>query len=125
MTYKYKKAPTNRQLRVSEIIRQEMAQIFTRGEVFHPAFEKIPFTVLDVKTSADLKISTIFIHSVDEKFDKDLVKALNILAPEYRKKLSVRMQLKFLPQIRFEIDRHIDDKIRLEKLLDTIGKEKV
>jgi ribosome-binding factor A len=102
-----------------------MAQIFTRGEVFHPAFEKIPFTVLDVKTSADLKISTIFIHSVDEKFDKDLVKALNILAPEYRKKLSVRMQLKFLPQIRFEIDRHIDDKIRLEKLLDTIGKEKV
>ena len=125
MTYQYKKAPTNRQLKVSEVIRQEMAQIFTMGEVFHPALEKFTFTVLDVKTSADLKIATIFINPVDEKLDKDLVVALNVLAPEYRKKLCGRVQLKFIPQVRFEIDKHIDDRIHLEKLLDKISTNKV
>jgi ribosome-binding factor A len=124
MTYQYKKAPTNRQLKVSEVIRQEMAQIFTMGEVFHPALEKFTFTVLDVKTSADLKIATIFINPVDEKLDKDLVAALNVLAPEYRKKLCGRVQLKYIPQVRFEIDKHIDDRIHLEKLLDKISTNK-
>jgi ribosome-binding factor A len=125
MTHQYKKAPTNRQLRVSEVIRQEVAQIFTKGEVFHPALEKFTFTVLDVKTSVDLKIATIFINPVDEKLDKDLIAALNVLAPEYRRKLCSRVQLKFIPQIRFEIDKHIDDRIHLEKLLDKISTNKM
>lgn len=125
MTYQYKKTPTNRQLKVSKVIRQEIAQIFTRGEVFHPTLERFIFTVLDVKTTANLKLATIFINPVDEKLDKNLVTTLNILAPEYRKKLCGRVQLKFIPQIRFEIDKYIDDKINIEKLLEKLNVDKL
>ncbi len=121
MTYQYKKPPTNRQLKVSELIKQEMAMIFAKGEIFLPELEKIPVTVTDVKISADLKISTIFINPVDDKIDKDLIKALNILAPEYRKKISNRINLKFSPQIRFQIDKFIDEKINIEKLFDKVN----
>ncbi|RST67209.1 30S ribosome-binding factor RbfA [Candidatus Aquarickettsia rohweri] len=121
MTYQYKKPPTNRQLKVSELIKQEMAMIFAKGEIFLPELEKIPVTVTDVKISADLKISTIFINPLDDKIDKDLIKALNILAPEYRKKISNRINLKFSPQIRFQIDKFIDEKINIEKLFDKVN----
>ncbi|MSO13488.1 30S ribosome-binding factor RbfA [Rickettsiales endosymbiont of Trichoplax sp. H2] len=121
MTYQYKKPPTNRQLKVSELIKQEMAMIFTKGEVFLPELEKITITITDVKTSADLKISTVFINSVNDKIDKDLVRALNILSPEYRKKISNRINLKFSPQIRFQIDKFIDEKINIEKLFDKVN----
>lgn len=120
MTYQYKKPPTNRQLKVSELIKQEIAMIFAKGEVFLPELEKIPVTITDVKTSADLKISTIFINPVDDKIDNDLINALNILAPEYRKKISSRINLRYSPQIRFEVDKYIDEKINIEKLFDKI-----
>ena len=125
MTYQYKKAPTNRQLKVSETIRKEIAQIFLKDEVFYPEMENIVFTVLDVKTSSDLKISTIFISPVDKKTDIDLIKFLNIIAPEYRKKLCTKMKLRFIPQIRFQIDQYIDERIDLEKLLDNISRKKL
>jgi ribosome-binding factor A len=98
-----------------------MAMIFTKGEVFLPELEKIAITITDVKTSADLKISTVFINSVNDKIDKDLVRALNISSPEYRKKISNRINLKFSPQIRFQIDKFIDEKINIEKLFDKVN----
>ncbi len=120
MTYKYKKQPTNRQLKVSELIRREIAMIFTTLEVYHPALEDVPLTVIDVKTSADLKISTVFIHSIKPSIDDELAKFLNFLAPEYKRKLTSRIKLKYIPIIRFIVDKNIDKKISMEKVLQEV-----
>jgi ribosome-binding factor A len=117
MTYRYKGAPTNRQLRVSELIRQEIAMILMKAEVYHPALDGLYLSVLDVKTSADLKLSTIFIHPVRADVDEQLAYVLNFLVPEYRKKISNKVKLKYIPEIKFVVDKNIDDKIRMEKLI--------
>jgi ribosome-binding factor A len=120
MTYRYKGTPTNRQLRVSELVRQEIATIFMKAEVYHPALDGLYLTVIDVKTSADLKLSTIFIHPVRADVDDQLAYVLNFLAPEYRKKLSNKLQLRYVPEIKFAVDKNIDDKIRMEKLIQKL-----
>ena len=117
MTYRYKGAPTNRQLRVSEMILQEIARILMKAEVYHPALDGLYLSVLDVKTSADLKLSTIFIHPVRADVDEQLAYVLNFLVPEYRKKISNKVKLKYIPEIKFVVDKNIDDKIRMEKLM--------
>ena len=121
MTYKYKKQPTNRQLKVSELIRREIAMIFTTLEVYHPALEGVPLTVIDVKTSVDLKISTVFIHSIKPSVDDELAKFLNFLAPEYKRKLTSKIKLKYIPMIRFIVDKNIDKKISMEKVLQEVS----
>ena len=101
MVYKYKKQPTNRQLKISELIRREIAMMFAAFEVYHPALEGLPLTIIDVKISTDLKIATIFINPIKPNIDNELIKFLNHLAPEYRKKLTSRIKLKYTPVIRF------------------------
>ena len=115
MVYKYKNQPTNRQLKASELIRREIATIFIKLEVYHPALEGLSLTITDVKISADLKIATIFIYPVKPSIDNGLIKLLNFLAPEYRKKLIHRIKLKHAPAIRFVADKNIDSKIIMEK----------
>ncbi|WPX97118.1 30S ribosome-binding factor RbfA [Candidatus Bandiella euplotis] len=120
MTYRYKGSPTNRQLKVSELIRQEIAMIFARKEVYHPYLESLHLTVIEVKTSADLKLSTIFIYPVANSKEDQLAKTLNFLAPEYRKRISSKVALKFTPEIKFVIDKNVDDRVNIEKVLQNL-----
>jgi ribosome-binding factor A len=121
MVFRYRQAPTNRQLRVSQLVRQEMSSIFARGDVFHPSLEMVMLTIVDVKISADLKIITIFISIVKADIEDKILEVLNYLAPEYRKKLSGKLNMKYTPSIRFAIDKHIDNKISVDKLLEKIS----
>jgi hypothetical protein len=52
------KGPSQRQLRVGELIRHELSALFMRGDVMDPVIEKTGVTVLEVATSPDLKIAT-------------------------------------------------------------------
>ena len=79
--------------------------IFTTSEIYHPALEGMYLTIIDVKISVDLKIATIFITSLKKDIENELIELLNYLAPEYRKKLTSRVKLKYIPTIRFVIDK--------------------
>ena len=105
LVYKYKAQPTNRQLRIAELIKREISMIFTTSEIYHPALEGMYLTIIDVKISVDLKIATIFITSLKKDIENELIELLNYLAPEYRKKLTSRVKLKYIPTIRFVIDK--------------------
>ena len=117
MIYQSQVSSSHRQLKVSRLIQHTIALLLNRGVVFHPLLEKFSLTVLDVKTSVDLKSSTVFISPVNKEMDNNIIKTLNILAPKYRKKLGEKVKLKSLPNIKFEFDKYINEKIKLERLL--------
>jgi ribosome-binding factor A len=56
------KGPSQRQLRVGELIRHELSALFMRGDVMDPVIEKTGVTVLEVATSPDLKIATAYVR---------------------------------------------------------------
>src|SRR5579863_4877749 len=120
---------TQRQLRVGELIRHELADMFSRGEVHDPVIEAHLITVPEVRMSADLRLATIYIMPLGGRDEKDVLDALERNKRYMRGEIARRVNLKFAPEIRFRIDERFDEAERIEKLLRTpqvqrdLGKE--
>src|SRR5687767_15531481 len=56
------RAPSQRQLRVGELIRHELAAVFARGETGDPTLDRMGVTVLEVAVSPDLRIATAYVR---------------------------------------------------------------
>jgi ribosome-binding factor A len=110
---------SQRQLRVGELIRHELADMLTRGEVHDPVIETHMITVPEVRMSADLRLATIYIMPLGGRDAKDVLDALERNKRYVRGEISRRVNLKFAPEIRFRIDERFDEAERIEKLLRT------
>ena len=77
-------------------------------------------TVSEVRISADLKIATAFVSSINKDHIDAIVKYLNENASIVRKALSPKLHLKYTPQIRFMYDKSFDEGARMEKVFNTI-----
>src|SRR5260370_27662930 len=53
--------PSQRQLRVGELVRHALAGMLTRGEVHDPVIEGHLITVPEVQMTADLRLATIYV----------------------------------------------------------------
>jgi len=110
---------SQRQLRVGELIRHELAEMLTRGEVHDPVIEAHMITVPEVRMSADLKLATIYIMPLGGRDEKAVLDALERNKRYVRGEIARRVNLKFAPEIRFRIDERFDEAERIEKLLRT------
>ncbi|HEV2626708.1 MAG TPA: 30S ribosome-binding factor RbfA [Xanthobacteraceae bacterium] len=110
---------SQRQLRVGELIRHELADLLTRGEVHDPVIEGHMITVPEVRVSADLRLATIYIMPLGGRDAKDVIDALERNSRYVRGEIARRVNLKFAPEIRFRIDERFDEAERIEKLLRT------
>jgi ribosome-binding factor A len=110
---------SQRQLRVGELIRHELAAMLTRGEVHDPIIETHMITVPEVRMTADLRMATIYIMPLGGRDEKDVLDALERHKRYMRGEIARRVNLKFAPEIRFRIDQRFDEAERIEKLLRT------
>jgi ribosome-binding factor A len=110
---------TQRQLRVGELIRHELAAMLTRGEVHDPVIETHMITVPEVRMTADLRLATIYIMPLGGRDEKEVLDALERNKRYLRGEIGRRVNLKFAPEIRFRIDKRFDEAERIEKLLRT------
>lgn len=108
--------PSQRQLRVGELIRHELAQVFSRGNIHDPAIERTSLTVLEVKPSPDLKIATAFVRPLIGGNETELLEALNRHRKHIRGLLAPKLKLKFTPEIRFTIDTVLDKAGRIDAI---------
>jgi ribosome-binding factor A len=112
------KGPSQRQLRVGELIRHELSALFMRGDVMDPVIEKQGVTVLEVATSPDLKIATAYVRPFQPDGDADaLVEALKRNARFIRGELAPRLELKYMPQFKFRVDTSTDYASSIDRLL--------
>ncbi len=110
---------SQRQLRVGELIRHELADMLSRGDVHDPVVETHMITVPEVRMSPDLRLATIYIMPLGGRDAKDVLAALDRNKKYVRGEVARRVNLKFAPEVRFRIDERFDEAERIEKLLRT------
>ena len=110
---------SQRQLRVGELIRHELADMLTRGEVHDPIIQAHMITVPEVRMSPDLRLATIYIMPLGGRDVEQVLEALDRNKRYVRGEIGRRVNLKFAPEIRFRADERFDEAERIEKLLRT------
>jgi ribosome-binding factor A len=110
---------SQRQLRVGEMIRHELADILSRGAVHDPVIEGHTITVPEVRMSGDLRLATIYVMPLGGRDAKAVLDALEHNKRYMRGEIARRVNLKFAPEIRFRIDERFEEAERIEKLLRT------
>ena len=108
---------SQRQLRVGELIKQSLGQIFLRGEAKVPTLETKNITVTEVRMSPDLKNARAYVIPLGGKDTEKAVNALTEFSYLIRKALSKKIDLKFLPKVSFIGDKSFDYAEKIEKLI--------
>ena len=111
--------PSQRALRVGELIRHAMSDMLTRGDVHDPVLEGHLITVPEVRMAPDLRMATIYVMPLGGRDIKDVIDALERNKRLLRGEIAHRVNLKFAPELRFRVDERFDEADRIEKLLRT------
>ena len=97
--------PSHRLERVAEAVRHAVADILQRGEIADPALDGRAITVPAVRMSSDLKHATVAVMPLGGKNAEATIAALKAHAKILRALVAHRVNLKFAPELRFELDR--------------------
>ena len=108
---------SQRQLRVGELIKQSLGQIFMRDEAKLPALETKNITVTEVRMSPDLKNARAYVIPLGGKNTDKAVSILTEFSPLIRKALSKKVDMKFLTRVSFVSDKSFDWAEKIEKLI--------
>ena len=100
--------PSQRQLRVGELIRRTLSDVLARADVHDPELNRHSITVGEVKTSPDLKVATAYVLPLGGRGADEALAALRRNAPELRHLVAKAMTLKYAPQLRFVLDETFD-----------------
>ena len=109
--------PNHRHLRVGELVKQNLGQIFLRNEAKIPSLNTKLVTVTEVRMSSDLKSARAYIIPLGGKETKKTVNILTEFSHLVRKALSKKLDIKFLPKLHFVGDESFDYAERIEKLI--------
>ena len=108
---------SQRQLRVGELIKQSLGQIFLRNEAKVPSLITKNITVTEVRMSTDLKNAKAYVIPLCGKDIESAVDILTEFSYLIRKTLSKKINMKFLPKVSFVGDKSFDYAEKIEKLI--------
>ncbi len=111
--------PSQRMLRVAELIRHAMAQLLSRGEINDPELAGLVVTVPSVKMSPDLKLATIYVMPLGGKAQEQIVAILDRHKKYLRTEIAHQVNLKYAPEIRFRVDESLANADRIDALLQS------
>jgi len=111
--------PSQRQLRVGELVRHALAEMLSRGDIHDPVIEGHMITIPEVAMTADLRLATIYVMPLGGRDAKPVLEALERNKKFLRGEIARRVNLKFAPDIRFRFDERFDEAERIEKILRT------
>lgn len=102
------RGPTQRQLRVGELIRRSLSDVLIRGDIHDPDLNRMSITVGEVRTSPDLRVATAYILPLGGKDKEQALLLLRQNRHEIRKAVAKSIGLKYSPELRFQIDETFD-----------------
>lgn len=100
--------PSQRQLRVGEVVRRALSEVLARGDTHDPDLSRMSVTVGEVRMSPDLKIATAYVMSLGGDGQEELVGLLATNKDELRRAMAKKLALKFTPDLRFRLDTTFD-----------------
>ncbi|HVX80294.1 MAG TPA: 30S ribosome-binding factor RbfA [Devosiaceae bacterium] len=109
--------PTQRMLRVGELVRHALAALFARDEIEDSALEGKIITVPEVRVSPDLKLASAYVMPLGGEGADAVVEALNRHKRFIRGRIAPELDLKFAPDLRFFVDETFEAYGRIDALL--------
>lgn len=109
--------PSQRQLRVGEMLRHALADVLRRGDLRDPDLAGVSVTITQVKPSADMRYATIYCEPLGGKNAETIVAALNRHKGYLRGEMGHLITLKFTPELRFLEDESFAEAQKIEDLL--------
>lgn len=100
--------PSQRQLRVGELLRRALSDVLTRREVHDPELESISITVGEVRMSPDLRNATVFVSRLGGGDIDPVLEALARNRRELRHIVTKSIHLKYSPELKFLADTSFD-----------------
>ncbi len=119
------KGPSQRQLRIGELIRKALAEIFIRIDIRDQDLTGVVWTVSEVSLSPDAKNALVFVFPLGGGDPEIAVAALNRHAKFLRGEVTRKVSLKHTPQLKFQIDNSFDYSERIDQVLksDEVSKD--
>ena len=100
--------PSQRQLRVGELIRRTLSDVLARGDIHDPDLNRVSVTVGEVSASPDLKVATAYVCPLGGQGGENLIALLAKNKSEIRRAISKELTLTFTPDLRFRLDETFD-----------------
>lgn len=109
--------PSQRQLRVGEMLRHALAEILNRNEIRDPDLDGVSVTITQVKPSPDMRYATVYCEPLGGENAKAIVAALNKHKGFLRGEMGHRIAIKFTPELRFVEDESFAEALKIEAIL--------
>jgi ribosome-binding factor A len=109
--------PSQRMLRAGELIRHALAQVIQRGDIGDPEIDRLVPTIAEVQVSPDLKIATAYVRSLIMGKEQETVDVLNRNRKFIRGLLAPKLDMKFMPEVRFRIDTSLEYANKVDEIL--------
>lgn len=111
------KGPSQRQLRVGELVRHELARLLSRGEIHDDVLATVVVTIPEVRMSPDLKIATAYVMPLGGENVEAVIGALSQHKTFIRAEVARAVNLKHAPELRFLKDQSFAESERIARLL--------
>ncbi|BBE73734.1 30S ribosome-binding factor RbfA [Oharaeibacter diazotrophicus] len=111
------KGPSQRQLRVGELIRHALADLIARGEIQDDEIDRLIVTIPEVRVSPDLKNATVYVTALVGADPQAAPKALARHKGFIRSQIARRIDLRYAPDLVFRFDDRFDEDARIDALL--------
>ncbi|WP_072394698.1 30S ribosome-binding factor RbfA [Hyphomicrobium sp. CS1GBMeth3] len=111
------KGPSQRQLRVGELIRHKLAEMLARGEIYDDVLASHVVTITEVRMSPDLKLATAYVMPLGGKDTKVVIDALARNSRFIRGEIAHAVDLRSAPEVRFREDETFEEVTRIDRLL--------
>jgi ribosome-binding factor A len=109
--------PSQRQLRVGELVRHALAEMLARGDIHDDVLASHVVTIPEVRMSPDLRLASIYVMPLGGKDVKPVLAALERNKKYIRGEIAHEVNLKFAPDIRFMADESFDEALRIDQIL--------
>ncbi|EEA95041.1 30S ribosome-binding factor RbfA [Pseudovibrio sp. JE062] len=109
--------PSQRQLRVGELVRKELSDILIRGQVSDPDLDGVIITVPEVRMSPDLRWADVLVMPMGGRDVEVVLEALKRNAKYLRGQVARRVTMKYTCDLRFVADTRFDDDDLITRLL--------
>ena len=113
----YQKPFSQRQLRVGELVKQNLGELFIRNEAKIPSVNSKLITVTEVRMTPDLKTARVYVIPLGGIDTKEIVRILTENSHLVRRALSKRLDIKFLPKLTFVEDNSFEYAEKIEKII--------
>ena len=109
--------PSQRQLRVGEMLRHALSDILRNNEIRDPDLDGVSITITQVKPSPDMRYATVYCEPLGGKNAKAIVAALNRHKGFLRGEMGRMIATKFTPDLRFLEDESFAEAEKIENIL--------